>query len=205
MKLLTNRKGYTVFLVEAADEVTPEVTTPEEPATPESTVNVQEGEAAQQEPAAAKPEVTAPEATVDIASLEAEIAKIKAENEKLKNQITSKGQEAADNLTKVQADLEAIKTGKEAAEAKTAEYEKVLSDMVEAKLADVPDNIKALMPTAATVTEQLEWIAKAEESGIIKKQIEIGKPMNPSQAKDFIDTTGLSVAQKMAMAYGSRK
>lgn len=140
----------------------------------------------------------------DNSELEKIIEQMKAENEKLKADLNSKGKEVED-LSKVQEELNSLKNSKETVEQKVSTYEKALTDIIEAKLSDVPEIIKSLMPQNASLTEKLEWINKAEQGGIIKKEIEIGKPMNPSKPVEHIDTANLSTAALMALAYGSKK
>jgi len=67
------------------------------------------------------------------------------------------------------------------------ELEAVVSKLIETKLAGIPEEYHDLMPEGNSI-KKLEWIAKAEEKGLIPKKksnpnIEIGKPLKTNDTK----------------------
>lgn len=130
----------------------------------------------------------------DVAGLKAEIAKLQGELEQAKANGDSKVElDQVNTLLKVQKDL-------------ATEYEGILNGIIEAKLQEIPENLKELVPANLNIKERLDWITKAEKTGIFKQanpDIEIGKPLNPSNKKQSTDTSKLSASSLMAMAYGS--
>lgn len=130
-----------------------------------------------------------------IAGLEAENQRLKDELAKLQSNTGDKvALEQANTLLNVQKNL-------------VSEYEGILNTIIEAKLTDVPENLKELVPANLSLQQKLDWITKAEKSGIFGKQpntdIEIGKPLNPNSGKQNTDTSKLSASSLMAMAYGN--
>ncbi|WP_415338038.1 hypothetical protein [Clostridium perfringens] len=114
-----------------------------------------------------------------------------------------KKEEAPDNS----AELEATKK-------QLNEYETVVNKLVESKMENVPDVLKALIPESMTAIQKLDWIEKLEDSGVLetlteKKEkkdapnVEIGKPMNVDSPA--VDTEKLSPAELMALSYASVK
>jgi hypothetical protein len=134
----------------------------------------------------------------EVETLKAEIARLQAELQSA----TEKGQDDSVN--------EQLNTQKTLLQVQTnlvAEYEGVLNGIVDAKLADVPENVKGLIPQNVTLTEKLEWINKAEQSGIFKvsnPDVEIGKPLNPKNIQHN-DTSKLTASSMLAMGYGNSK
>lgn len=142
-------------------------------------------------------EVKEPEKVTDeIAGLKADLAKLQGDLAQALAKGDGKGElDQVNALMKVKTDL-------------VSEYESVLSAMIEAKMQDVPDNIKDLVPTNLSIKERLDWLTKAEKSGIFKTSnpdIEIGKPLNPINTKQPTDVSKLSANAIMAMAYGNSK
>lgn len=83
---------------------------------------------------------------------------------------------------------------------KLTEYEQTVKDMVASKIASIPENLRGLVPTG-TAKEQLDWISKAETSGLFKSTVtEIGKPFNPKSAPT-VDINSLSPSAILSMAY----
>jgi hypothetical protein len=83
-------------------------------------------------------------------------------------------------------------------EQKVQEYEATLEEMVKAKLLQVPEEYKELIPENLSKKEKLEWLSKAEEKGLFGKKT-IGGPTNPPA--QTVDLTKLSAQDKMRMAY----
>lgn len=131
-----------------------------------------------------------------VAGLVAEIEKLKGELEQAKTNDNSKALlDQANTLLSVQKNL-------------VTEYEGILNGIIETKLAEVPENLKELVPANLNIQQKLDWIAKAEKSGIFKQanpDIEIGKPFNPNNVKQTVDTSKLSASSLIAMAYNNPK
>jgi hypothetical protein len=145
-----------------------------------------------------EPEVIEPtKAETDLIALKAEMAKLQADLAKAL--IKDDSQVALD-----QAKL--LITAKDGL---VNDYESVLTGIIASKLEGVPEAMKELIPSNATLTEQLAWLTKAEKAGIFKPSvnpdIEIGKPLNPKDSKQSLDTSKLSASAIMALAYGSSK
>lgn len=89
-------------------------------------------------------------------------------------------------------------------ENKATAYENVITNMVETKLAGIPEELHDLIPANLTVAERLDWINKAEAKGLFatKKEVEIGKPMNvPHPEQDF---SKMSAMELFTMAYSKK-
>lgn len=125
------------------------------------------------------------------------------EQEEKEDKEEDKKEEAPDNS----AELEATKK-------QLNEYETVVNKLVESKMENVPDVLKALIPESMTAIQKLDWIEKLEDSGVLetlteKKEkkdapnVEIGKPMNVDSPA--VDTEKLSPAELMALSYASVK
>lgn len=113
---------------------------------------------------------------------------------------------AVDNSLEEQ--LEALKTESAKKATQVTEYEGILSSLIEAKLSDVPEELKGLVPENLSIKDKLDWIIKAEKTGIFggtKGNIEIGKPLNPKDTKISADDSKLSASARMALAYESSK
>lgn len=89
-----------------------------------------------------------------------------------------------------------------------AEYEEMLTSIIDGKVAKVPEQFKELVPTHLSLKEKLAWLDKAEETGLFgqkEKQanpdVEIGKPMNIDAPK--VDANKLTVSQKLSMAFNT--
>jgi uncharacterized coiled-coil DUF342 family protein len=86
------------------------------------------------------------------------------------------------------------------------EYQKMLDDMVATKLNNVPEEFRSLVPEGMTATQKLDWLNKAEETGLFKpkeKVTEIGKPMNIGRQK--VDTKDMSPRDLLKFAFSSKK
>lgn len=97
------------------------------------------------------------------------------EIEKLTESLEKKETELTDLKGKLDDQKEEAKQHKSRSE----ELEKVISGVVENKVSDIPEGYKELMPEGDPV-KQLEWLNKAEEKGVFKKEkenpeVEVGK------------------------------
>lgn len=130
------------------------------------------------------------------------------EVETLKKELAT-AQEVANQVTELTNTLNTLKVEVEAKDTAIKNYEGVLNTIVETKLKAIPDEYKELIPENLDVVQKLEWLNKAENTGIFKKEdkqkpnVEIGKPMNVEKAQ--ADTTKLTGSQLMRMAYNSFK
>ncbi|ELU5588594.1 hypothetical protein SCB17_003117 [Clostridium perfringens] len=102
----------------------------------------------------------------------------------------------------------------EATKKQLNEYETVVNKLVDSKMENVPEVLKALIPDSMTAIQKLDWIEKLEDSGVLKTlaekkekkdapNVEIGKPMNVDSPA--VDTEKLSPAELMALSYASVK
>lgn len=167
---------------------------PEEKQEPEKKIDEPEDKK-DEKPEDKKEEPEQNEKDEKITGLEAENQRLKDELAKLQSNNGDKvALEQANTLLNVQKNL-------------VSEYEGILNTIIDAKLADVPENLKELVPANLSLQQKLDWITKAEKSGIFGKQpntdIEIGKPLNPNNGKQNTDTSKLSASSLMAMAYGN--
>ena len=135
--------------------------------------------------------------------LTGKVTELTSEIEKLKAELITPNQpkdadiplDQATPVLKVQKDL-------------VSEYEGIINGILDAKLADVPENLKELVPSNLNLQQKLDWLNKAEKTGIFKAKdtdIEIGKPLNPNNVKQHTDTSKLSASSLLSMAYGSKK
>lgn len=132
-------------------------------------------------------------------NLSEKITGLEAEIERLKEELK----------TNTNTNTELIQTKGELVTGKTliTDYEAILNGIVDSKLQNVPENIKSLMPTNGSIKDKLDWLDKAEQSGVLKQgnpDIEIGKPLSPSN-KQVTDTSKLSASSMLSMAYGNAK
>lgn len=134
------------------------------------------------------------EAKIDIEQLKAEL---NAANEKAKQ---------VESLT---ATVEQMKVESEKDKAELKEYEDLVSNLIDTKLKEVPEDYKELIPDNLTLKQKLNWLEKAEAKGLfVKKEkkkpdVEIGKPMNIETPS--VDTSKLTTGQLLRMAYNTVK
>lgn len=130
-----------------------------------------------------------------VTGLEAEIERLKGELKQVKAKDDSKvALDQVNTLLNEQKNL-------------VAEYEGILTGIIDTKLEQIPENLKELVPANLSLKEKMDWLTKAEKSGIFKvnPDIEIGKPLNPNNIKQPTDTSKLSTSSILAMAYGNSK
>lgn len=134
------------------------------------------------------------EARVDVEALKQELAEAQAkaqEVEALNTEVTNLKNEVADK------------------DAQIKEYESLVGNMVEAKMNQVPTDLKDLIPDNMDLKQKLAWLEKAEAKGIFNKEakkkpnVEVGKPMNTETPA--VDTSKMSAGQLLKMAYSSAK
>ncbi len=134
------------------------------------------------------------EAKDDVEALKQELAESQAkvqEVETLTNEVTTLKNEIADK------------------DAQIKEYETLVENMIEAKMNQVPADLKDLIPDNMDLKQKLAWLEKAESKGIFNKEtkkkptIEVGKPMNVETPT--VDTSKMTAGQLLKMAYSSVK
>lgn len=147
-----------------------------------------------------------------IASLEEKLAEKKpkeVDKPEDKKEDNKDDKDKSSELSTFKDEIEQIKDEVKKKNKVVSEYEGVLKNIIDTKLADVSDDLKALIPESLNVKEKLDWILKAEKAGIFggdkKGSIEIGKPLNPKDTKQPVDDSKLSASAKMALAYESSK
>lgn len=105
-------------------------------------------------------------------------------------------------------ELEAAKSFKERAE----QLEGVISEMVEAKLAEIPEELHDIIPDGMTPEQKLSWITKAQAKGLFKKPQEdnpkenqpLGETTNGNNDK-HVDISKMSAMELFLSAYGRKK
>ena len=133
------------------------------------------------------------------AELQAKFDELAAQVEAMK--AVEKAEEVVEPVEPVEPVVE-VKTDPEQ-EKKLAEYESALTSVVNQKLENIPDNIKALMPENLSVSAQLQWIEKAEQAIPKESQVEptpvissIGQP-TPVKTEVEADLKDLTASQKL--------
>lgn len=98
--------------------------------------------------------------------------------EELLADITDKDQQVTKLTDQISIEQEKVT----ALQTKVTEYETVIKGMVEAKVANVPEEYRELLPDGS-LSKQLDWINKAEEKGLFSNEnktnpaVDIGKPL----------------------------
>lgn len=105
------------------------------------------------------------------------------EKEETPEDITADEKETTDNdeLSKLESKYKAEAKKVESLKNQVKDLEAVVKGILDAKVAGIPKEYKSLIPEGS-LTKQLDWINKAEASGLFKKSepkdVEIGKPLN---------------------------
>lgn len=86
---------------------------------------------------------------------------------------------------------------------KLASYETVLNTIVEAKLKEIPEDYKDLIPEGDLV-KRLDWLGKASEKGLFGNKTEkpIGKKTNTNTTAEKKQPENLTPLQSMSNAFG---
>lgn len=136
----------------------------------------------------------------------AEGEEVKVELAELKKQL----QEATEQVKQVETlttTVETLTKENEKQQSTIKEYEDLLTNLVEEKIKQIPDQFKDLVPDNMTLKQQLSWLQKAEQKGLFTREekqnpsIEVGKPMNVEVPK--VDTSKMSASELMRMAYST--
>lgn len=168
----------------------------------DSTVNDETTKPQNQEPK--EPKVEEPKKEEKEAGAE----EVKVDVEQLKAELLE-AQGKAKEVETLTATVETMKVEAEKTKAELKEYEELVSNLIETKLKEVPEDYKELIPDNLSLKQKLNWLEKAEAKGLFNKEekkkpnIEIGKPMNVDAPS--VDTSKLTGSQLLRMAYNSVK
>ncbi|MED4840403.1 hypothetical protein P9695_08795 [Weizmannia sp. CD-2023] len=106
-------------------------------------------------------------------------------------------------------ELEAAQTYKERAK----QLESVIAEMVESKLAEIPEELHDIIPDGMTPEQKLSWITKAQAKGLFgtqkqeenpKESLPLGENTNGNNDK-HIDISKMSAMELFLSAYGRKK
>ena len=105
-----------------------------------------------------------------------------------------------DEMVKLDSKYKAEVKKVESLKGQVKELETVVKAILDAKVADIPKEYKTLIPEG-NVTKQLEWVNKAEASGLFKKpevkDVEIGKPLDLGNKNEKANSN-LTAQQKLS-------
>lgn len=144
-----------------------------------------------------------------------ETEKVKVDSEEVKvdvEQLKAELKEANEKAGQVEtlaATVETMKVEAEKQKAELKEYEELITNLIETKLKEVPEDFKELIPDNLTLKQKLNWLEKAEAKGLFIKEekkkpnVEIGKPMNVDVPS--VDTSKLAPSQLLKLAYNTVK
>lgn len=133
---------------------------------------------------------------------------VKVDVEQLKAEL-KEANEKAGQVETLTASVETMKAEAEKTRAELKEYEDLVTNLIDTKLKDVPEDFKELIPDNLTLKQKLNWLEKAEAKGLFNKEekkkpnVEIGKPMNVEAPS--VDTSKLTGSQLLRMAYNTVK
>ena len=139
---------------------------------------------------------------------EAGAEEVKVDVEQLRAEL-EEAQGKAKEVETLTATVETMKVEAEKTKAELKEYEELVSNLIETKLKEVPEDYKELIPDNLSLKQKLNWLEKAEAKGLFNKEekkkpnVEIGKPMNVDAPS--VDTSKLTGSQLLRMAYNSVK
>lgn len=168
----------------------------------DSTVNDETTKPQNQEPK--EPKVEEPKKEEKEAGAE----EVKVDVEQLKAELLE-AQGKAKEVETLTATVETMKVEAEKTKAELKEYEDLVTNLIETKLKEVPEDYKELIPDNLSLKQKLNWLEKAEAKGLFNKEekkkpnVEIGKPMNVDAPS--VDTSKLTGSQLLRMAYNSVK
>ncbi len=115
----------------------------------------------------------------------------------------------AEKVEEVTLENTTLKTEIETVNTQLKAYEELVGELVNTKLAQVPEEFKELIPSNLDLRQKLDWLTKAEDKGLFNKEekkapaVEIGKPMN--MESDSVDTAKLTGSQLLKLAYNTIK
>ncbi len=89
---------------------------------------------------------------------------------------------------------------------RVAQLEGVINGLLEARLENVPEEFRDLLPRHMTPEQKLEWLTNAEKKGLFKptkKETPLGERMNPPGGQNA-DLNKLSPMELLRAAYGQK-
>lgn len=87
-------------------------------------------------------------------------------------------------------------------------FQNVFTEMVDAKIKEIPEDMRDLIPEGLTIEQKLSWINKAEEKGLFKKKqnVVVGQPLNHSSEQEKKERIKkLNPLQLLSSYYGESK
>ena len=119
-------------------------------------------------------------------------------------------QEQLINYDTVKKSLEETEKKVEQAENKVKEYEDLLNKMIEEKMKKVPSEFAELVPSNMSITQQLDWLVKAESKNLFNTSnknldVEIGKPMGATVNDTKANIKDMNSSSLLSMAYNIMK
>jgi DNA repair exonuclease SbcCD ATPase subunit len=101
-------------------------------------------------------------------------------------------------------ELTEYKSKYESTESRAKELESVIGNLLTAKLEGIDETYHDLIPDNLSVEQKLDWINKAEQKGLFKKEQQpIGEGTNPSQTQ-AVDVGKMSIVQMLKAGYGAK-
>lgn len=179
------------------DEVKTDEAMPVTDVDPKEQEETPKEEPAEKEESTEGKEETSPEEAEPSVDVEALLKDIDSKDEQVKTLSTE--------LEKIQGTADSYKAEIKALTDKTASYEAVITQLIEAKMANVPEDMAELVP-AGDVVQKLEWLNKAEAKGLFGRanpQVEIGKQMRVHKENPRDLQRGLTATQKMSNSFGN--
>lgn len=104
------------------------------------------------------------------------------------------------------AELDKYKNETKQMKERAERLEKYINSMLEAKLENVPEDMRELIPEGLSPEEKLLWVEKAEKRGLFGKTVDepIGSSANPI-SNNASDVSTLSPFQLLRLGYGGKR
>ncbi len=95
----------------------------------------------------------------------------------------------------------------EALQKQLQEFQGVVDGMVTQKTESIPEEMRDLIPEGLTAQQKLDWINKAEEKGLFKKQsnVTVGQPLNHSSEQETTEKMGKMNPLQLFASYYTQK
>jgi len=105
-------------------------------------------------------------------------------------------------------DMDGIKGQHKEATARVTQLEAVIIGLLEARLENVPEDFRDLVPSNLAPEQKLEWLTAAEKKGLFgaasqKKETPVGSQTNPAGGATT-DINTMTPGQLLRMAYGQK-
>ena len=101
--------------------------------------------------------------------------------------------------------LEDTQSKYKSADKRAKELEAIITDMLNARLENLPEELRDIIPEGLTPEQKLAWIDKAERKGLFGPKAEepIGEGTNPPQ-QQAVNLDDVPAFQKLLMGYAAR-